>query len=154
MGFPDGLVGKESPLMQEIWFLDQEDSLEKKVAIHSSALVWEIPWTEDPGGLQSVGSQRVGHDWTTTYNCNKKLNKKEHDFMIYIKDEWMLMLNSDSPTCLPLSCSHPRLTPTSGTLFHSAFYFIIFLMEVSSFGGTSQLHGCYKDKLCGIMSRA
>ena len=85
MGFPDGLVGKESPLMQEmrVWFLDQEDSLEKKVAIHSSALVWEIPWTEDPGGLQSVGSQRVGHDWTTTYNCNKKLNKKEHDFMIY-----------------------------------------------------------------------
>ena len=74
--------------------------------------------------------------------------------MIYIKDEWMLMLNSDSPTCLPLSCSHRRLTPTSGTLFHSPFYFIIFLMEVSTFGGTSQLHVCYKDKLCGIMSRA
>ena len=38
------------------------DSLEKEMATHSSILVWEIPWTEEPGGLQSVGSQRVGHD--------------------------------------------------------------------------------------------
>ena len=37
--------------------------LEKKMAIHSSVLAWKIPWTEEPGGLQSMGSQRVGHDW-------------------------------------------------------------------------------------------
>ena len=41
---------------------DQEDPLEKTVATHSSILAWRIPWTEDPGGLQSIGLQRVGHD--------------------------------------------------------------------------------------------
>ena len=50
--------------MQEtqIQSLSQEDLLEKKMAAHSSILAWEIPWTEEPGGLQSMGSQRVGHD--------------------------------------------------------------------------------------------
>ena len=49
--------------MQEAWVqsLGQEDSLEKKMETHSSILAWEIPWTEEPGGLQSMGSQRVGH---------------------------------------------------------------------------------------------
>ena len=42
--------------------LDQEDPLEKGLAPHSSILAWRIPWTEEPGGLQSMGSQRVGHD--------------------------------------------------------------------------------------------
>ena len=41
----------------------QEDPLEKEMAIHSSILAQEIPWTEEPGGLQSTGLQRVGHDW-------------------------------------------------------------------------------------------
>ena len=40
-------------------------SLEEEMATHSSILAWEIPWTEEPGGLQSVGSQRVGHDLAT-----------------------------------------------------------------------------------------
>ena len=42
--------------------LGQEDPLEKGMSIHSSTLAWRIPWTEEPGELQSVGSQRVGHD--------------------------------------------------------------------------------------------
>ena len=42
--------------------LGQEDPLEKEMATHSGILAWRIPWTEKPGGLQSVGSQRVGHD--------------------------------------------------------------------------------------------
>ena len=42
--------------------LDQEDPLEKKMAIHSSVLAWEIPWTEAPGGLQSMGPQSVRHN--------------------------------------------------------------------------------------------
>ena len=41
--------------------LGQEDPLEKEMATHSSILAWRIPWTEEPGGLQSTGSQRVGH---------------------------------------------------------------------------------------------
>ena len=50
--------------MQEthIQSLGQEDSLEKGMATHSSNLAWRIPWTEEPGGLQPVGLQRVGHD--------------------------------------------------------------------------------------------
>ena len=52
------------PAVQEIWvrFLGQEDPLEKGVATHYSILAWRIPWTEEPGSLQPMGSQRVGHD--------------------------------------------------------------------------------------------
>ena len=55
---------KRLPAMWETWVqsLDQEDPLEKEMATHSSILAWRIPWTEEPGGLQSMGSQRVGHD--------------------------------------------------------------------------------------------
>ena len=55
---------KNLPAMQETWVptLGQEDTLEVGIAIHSSILAWRIPWTEEPGGLQSMGSQRVGHD--------------------------------------------------------------------------------------------
>ena len=53
--------------MQEtwVWSLDWEDPLEEGMATHSSILAWRIPWTEEPGGLQSMGLQRVGHDWAT-----------------------------------------------------------------------------------------
>ena len=49
---------------QETWVrsLGQEDPLEEEMATHSSILAWEMPWTEEPGGLQSMGLQRVGHD--------------------------------------------------------------------------------------------
>ena len=52
------------PLMWEtrVRSLGREDPLEKEMAIHSSILAWRIPWTEEPGGLQSMGLQRVGHD--------------------------------------------------------------------------------------------
>ena len=60
-------VVKNPPARQEtrVWFLGWEDPLEKGMANHSSILAWEIPWTERPGGLQSMGLQRVGHDWVT-----------------------------------------------------------------------------------------
>jgi len=50
--------------MQETWvgFLGGENPLEEEMANHSSMLAWRIPWTEEPGGLQFMGSQRVGHD--------------------------------------------------------------------------------------------
>ena len=55
---------KNPPAMQETWAqpLGQEDPLEEGTATHSSILAWRIPCTEDPGGLQSMGSKRVGHD--------------------------------------------------------------------------------------------
>ena len=56
--------------MQEtqVQFLDPEDLLEKEMASHSSILAWEIPWTEEPGGLQSMELQRVRHDGATKNN--------------------------------------------------------------------------------------
>ena len=63
------------PATQEtqVQSLGQEDPLEKRVATHSSIFAWRIPWTEKPDGLQSVGSQRVGHDLETKeqqiYTC-------------------------------------------------------------------------------------
>ena len=61
---------KNLPAMQETqetWVqpLGQDDPLEEEMATHSSILAWRIPWTEQPGRLQSQGSQRVGHDWVT-----------------------------------------------------------------------------------------
>ena len=55
---------KNLPAMLETWVqsLGWEDPLEKGMSVHSSILAWEIPWTEEPGGLQSIALQRVGHD--------------------------------------------------------------------------------------------
>ena len=57
-------TGKNLLAMQETWVhsLVWEDPLEKEIETHSSLLVWRIPWTEEPGRLQPMGSQRVGHD--------------------------------------------------------------------------------------------
>ena len=56
---------RNPPAVQETWVLSlgREDSLQKGMATASSTFAWRIPWTEKPGGLQSMGSQRVGHDW-------------------------------------------------------------------------------------------
>ena len=84
-GFPDGQMIKNPPAMQEpsVWFLGWEDPLEKGMATHSSILAWRIPWIEEPGGLQSMGSQRVRHDWVT----NTHTQASAH--------------SSDCETCLP-----------------------------------------------------
>ena len=66
-----------------VQFLDREDPLEKKMATCSSILAWRIPWTEEPGGLQSMGSQTVGHNWVTNtihthMLANKTLKNKKN----------------------------------------------------------------------------
>ena len=66
-GLPGGSAVKNPPAMQEpqeTWVrsLGREDPLEKEMATHSSNLAWRIPWTEKPGRLQSIGSQRIAHD--------------------------------------------------------------------------------------------
>ena len=62
--YPSDLDSKESVCNESVWVqtLSLEDPLEKGMATHSSNLVWRIPWTEEPGGLQSMGLQRVGHN--------------------------------------------------------------------------------------------
>ena len=64
MCFPDGSVSKESACNagDPVQFLDKEDPLDKEMATHSSILAWKIPGTEEPDRLQSIGSQRVGHN--------------------------------------------------------------------------------------------
>ena len=64
MGFLGGSMVKNPSASagMRVQYLGQEDALEMEIATHSRILAWEIPWTEEPGGLQSMGSQRVKHD--------------------------------------------------------------------------------------------
>ena len=66
---------KRLPTVREtrVRFLGQEDSLEKEMTTHSSTLAWKIPWREEPGRLQSRGSQRVRHDFTFTFMKTYKI---------------------------------------------------------------------------------
>ena len=69
---------KNLPIMQEtqVQFLGQQDNLQKGMATHSSVLAWRIPWTEEPGELQSMGFQRVEHDCATnTFTFTMLMNK-------------------------------------------------------------------------------
>ena len=88
-GFPGGSVVKNLSAIQEIWvqFLGREDPLEEGMATHSSILAWRIPWTEEPGRLQSMGLQRVGWDWVT-----------KHTLMLHICLPWRLMTKDRSST--------------------------------------------------------
>ena len=71
-----------------VWSLSQEDPLEKGMAVHSSILAWRIPWIEEPGGLQSMGSQRIRHDWANTFTL---LQCKNKDCI----NKWKYILRSD-----------------------------------------------------------
>ena len=77
---------KNPPAMQETWVqsLDWKDTLEKEMATHSSILAWRISWTEEPGGLQSIGLQRVRHDWETKQSYNNSYTDflRSYTFMI------------------------------------------------------------------------
>ena len=107
---PSSLVAqrlKRLPAMRETWVqsLDWEDPLEKEMATHSSILAWIIPWTAEPGRLQSTGSQRVGHDWATSlslstlpptpYNAIKTLWRKscllcQYEGLIFPNLNWTM----------------------------------------------------------------
>ena len=71
---------KRQSTMQETWVrsLGQEDPLEKEMAIHSSTIAWKIPWTEEPGRLQYMGSQRVRHDGATSQRVSGVNELYEH----------------------------------------------------------------------------
>ena len=117
---------KGLPAMQETWVqsLGQEDPLEKEMATHPSILAWRIPWTEKPGGLQSTGSQRVGHDWATSLSlfflsCQPASSGKmwlSVWIMFSVVDSFVSQLQ---PSCLnPFSLKGP-LFPLL-TYFHSS----------------------------------
>ena len=76
MGFPGSSYVKCLSAMQETWVqsLSREDPLKKEMATHSSILAWKILWMEEAGRLQSMGSQRVGNDWSTTLHFTYTLS--------------------------------------------------------------------------------
>ena len=80
---------KHLPTMWEtrVWSLGQEDPLEKERATHSRTLAWKIPWTEEPGRLQSMGLQRVGHAWVTSLHFNTKSPKYSNSSLSWMPQE-------------------------------------------------------------------
>ena len=89
MGFPGGATGKETHLLilelQElrVRFLGREDLLEEVMATHSSIFAWRTPWTDETGGLQSMGSQRVGRDWSALATAAAAEGKDGEHFSKY-----------------------------------------------------------------------
>ena len=83
-----------------VWSLDQEYPLEEGMATHSSILAWRSPWTEEPGGLQSMGSQRIKHDWESEHKWKMRIahsNLEEAEYF-KIKDFSPLVRDSKSNT--------------------------------------------------------
>ena len=88
----------------QVQSLGQEDPLEKEMAAHSSILSWRIPWTEEPGGLESMESQKVRHDWVTnTFTffqtialVSKSLGtlKSPCYYLLWKKQDYFILLNS------------------------------------------------------------
>ena len=83
---------KHLPAMREtqVQSLGQENLLEKETATHSSTLAWKIPWTEEPGRLQSMGSQRVRHDWAASFHFTC-LTPGDHDSISSFLYTWPQM---------------------------------------------------------------
>ena len=98
-GIPSGLAVKNLSALQEpwVWSLGWEDPLEKEMATHSNILAWRIPWTEEPGRLQSMGLQRVGYNWS---NCA----------CMHIHHGRSLHMGSNSISCTS-SQAHGQFTP-------------------------------------------
>ena len=98
--------------------LGREDPLEKEMATHSSIPAWRIPWTEEPGGLQSMGSHRVGHDWATEHPCTNAILSFFFTFCLRSSFSWLLSLFDIPPSLYPfykvLSCFQAlRVVPDS-----------------------------------------
>ena len=108
LGFPGGTSGKEPtcqcrrPKGHRVQSLGQEDPLEEGMATHSSILAWIIPWTEEPGGLQSIGSQRVGHSRSDLAPTSQSWLDMESTWFPGLAFASCWMLEADSGLGLPL----------------------------------------------------
>ena len=109
--------------MQEIqvWSLGLEGSLEKEIATHSSILAWRMPWTEEPGGLQSMEPQRVRHDWAHTH------------VHIHVNMLWWLTEFQIFYSHLPAKCIGPLtlwVTVTESISFTSVYCSIVWRNKI------------------------
>ena len=103
--------------MQEtwLWSLGREDPMEKEMATHSSILAWEIPWTEEPGGLQFMGSQSVWHNWATNtfhFHLTILLNNST-PWYTWMKSSWMKTYHTE--ICTQMFREHYPWKPESGS---------------------------------------
>ena len=94
---------KNLPAMWEtqVWSLGQKDSLEEDMTTHYSILAWRIPWTEEPGGLQSMGSQRVGHDWATNTHTHFSISSLISPWNVLAHLTWDSLCFLDLGVCFP-----------------------------------------------------
>ena len=110
--------------------LGQEDPLEKEMATHSSTLAWRIPWREDPGGLQSMGSQRVRHDWAASLTHSLTSIIYHHSTT---KLEGLLIFPSSSflgvVESVQNSCGNTRRIITSWCLLHCLLTKAVFQLD-------------------------
>ena len=96
----------------QVWYLGREDPLEKEMVIHSSILAWEISWTEEPGGQQSIGLQRVGQDWVTNnWSPRTAVGQDPLPTECSWQEYW-----SGLPFPSPVDLPGPRIEPMSPTL--------------------------------------
>ena len=132
---------KRLPAMQEtwVWSLGREDPQEKEMAIHSSTRAWKIPWTEEPCRLQSMGLQRVRHDWATslhfirymyTYIPSLPSHPTSHHLGHHRASSWAPCATQKLPTsslfhtwqCVYVSATLPiHPTPSFPLCVHSPF---------------------------------
>ena len=119
---------KNLPVMKEtwVWSLCGEDPLEWEMATHSSALAWRIPWTEEPGRLQSLGSQRVGHAWVTnthTQNAGHLLTSSCCTYLSADPDSLLLCFHRVSSDCslIVSTCISASYTVKPGLFLYHMF---------------------------------
>ena len=114
------------PTMQEtqVQSLGQEDLLEKEIATHSSILAWKIPWTEEPGWLQSTGWQRVGHDWATSLSLSLVLGSSDLNWSLSLA---FLFLQLADGISWHISASIIMWTSCQNAFFYISLYMLLVL---------------------------
>ena len=120
---------KRLPAVQEtgVQSLGWEDPLEKEMATHSSTLAWKIPWTEEPGRLQSMGLQRVRHDWATSLHFTSCISKAFGFWATFSRsksqnyqDNSSLLGDMHACVCMLRDFSHVHLFATLWAVAHQA----------------------------------
>ena len=120
--------------MQEtlVWSLGREHPLEKRMATHSSVLAWRIPWTEEPGGLQSMGLQRVRHDWASNTEFHGKI-------MCSFVRKCPAALNVAIPFCIL-----PAMNESSCCFIASLVFGVVCILDFSHFNRCIVVvHDCF-----------
>ena len=116
-GFPGGSNGKESArsARDPVQSLGREDPLENGKVTHSSILAWRIPWIEEPGGLQSMGSQRIRHDWMTGAHMNICWHPNNLIFFTFHRTVYSIVffipitkINNSDNSCIITQCLYYR----------------------------------------------